>query len=482
MKRWITTVCYLLTLTTAVTAQDWTLDRFPTPIWAQPGEAITVPVNGPPGQSGTLELVGEAGAGTSSAPLLPLGEGRYSATVRPAQSGSYRLLLRVGGATQELGVVQSEAGNKVFTARETVITRQGPDSDFDRLTPLVPGAMVTVDASQGEWYRSKATGAWLDGASGTVAAGTVVKPRLSRIMVDGLANGDAQLSLSTGTVPQAEAVLHQNGPLTLTLADTEHMVFDITKASDVANFLGPITVRPQTAPLAAVVEIGLTQAGTGGYQLEPGTTPGDLVLRVRRPVPKDLSALTVTLDAGHGGPQDPGTVGHGGLPEKVLNLRVTEALARMLEARGATVVMTRTTDSDVAPEDKGASHELQARVDLSVARNAHLFLSLHHNARPDVEEGKVSHGTDIYWYQPVSEPLARALADPIAEAIGEPLRTSRYRSFAVIRQTFSPSVLIEFQYLSNPTLEMNVLDRPDYPEKAAAGVVKGLEAYLRSLP
>jgi N-acetylmuramoyl-L-alanine amidase len=30
-------------------------------------------------------------------------------------------------------------------------------------------------------------------------------------------------------------------------------------------------------------------------------------------------------------------------------------------------------------------------------------------------------------------------------------------------------------------MESNVLTQPDYPEKAAAGVVRGLEAYLRAL-
>jgi N-acetylmuramoyl-L-alanine amidase len=401
--------------------------------------------------------------------------------VAPERDGSYPLRLETNGASVALGTVVVAAGTKTFRAAEAVVTRQGPDSDYERLTPLVAGAQVEVNGQRGDWYRSTATGAWLDGRSGAVEPGWTATPRLTRIAVDALANGDAQLTLSCGTIPEAVATMSGNGLLSLTLAATEDQIFDVTKEASAANFLGAITVRPQT-PVGTVVEVALGPEGIGGYQLDPGNRPGDLVLRVRRPVPKSLKGLIITLDAGHGGPKDPGTVGHGGLPEKVLNLRVTQSLARMLRERGATVIMTRTTDADVATDEKGASHELQARIDLSVAQRAHLFLSLHHNARPSVEEGKISHGTDIYWYQPVSEPLARALAGPIADAIEEPLRTSRFRSFHVIRQTFSPSVLIEFQYLSNPTLEAQVLDRPDYADRAAGGVVKGLEAYLRALP
>lgn len=463
-------ICFLVATAPMAKAQDWKLDRFPVPIWAQPDEMLEVTLTGPPGGTARMSLSG--GLEVSSTPLGA--EGRHLVRLRaPHEPGQYLLLLE--GA--EVGGLEVAPGAMQLTASATMVTRQGPDSDFERLTPLVAGASVPVDGRRGDWYRSTATGAWLDGRSGTLSRDLLPNPRLSRIMIDRLENGDARLTMSLGTIPEVHAYLQGNGPLTLSLPRTEDLLFDITKDAGAADFLGPVTVRPRT-PIGTMVDIALGPEGIGGYQLESGSKPGELVLIVRQPVPQSLRGLIVTLDAGHGGPSDPGTVGHGGLPEKVLNLRVTEALARMLRERGATVIMTRTGDADVAPDEQGASNELQARVDLSVAARANLYISLHHNARPSVEEGKISHGTDIYWYQPFSEPLARALANPVGEAVGEPLRTSRFRSFHVIRQTYSPSVLIEFQYLSNPTLEADVLSRPGYPEKAAAGVVRGLEVYL----
>jgi N-acetylmuramoyl-L-alanine amidase len=54
-----------------------------------------------------------------------------------------------------------------------------------------------------------------------------------------------------------------------------------------------------------------------------------------------------------------------------------------------------------------------------------------------------------------------------------------WRSFHVIRQTSMPSVLLEYNFLSNPTLEDGMLARPDYPRRTARAVRRGLEDFLR---
>ncbi len=475
MRTWLCTIFLLLSLTLNSAAQEWKLYKTPTPLWVQAGESQSLLFSGPEKGSATLSLVGPDGK-AQRIPLTATNPGLYLAVLPPLSEGSYRLSLE--GQTSEVGQLEAKAKVMTFTASETTVTRQGPDSDFERLTPLMPGTKAVVDQRAGDWYRSVHSHLWIDGRTGTLADGVSAIPFLTNAKLDSFPNGDGRLTLSVTSRPQIQA-LHQPAErrLTLTLAGTQDLIFELNKPTGHAAFLDSVSVRPEKDD--TVFEIN---GQIGGYALEPGDKVGDVVVRLRRPTPKAWKDLIITLDAGHGGPKDPGTVGHGGLPEKVLNLRVTEALAIKLRAKGATVVMTRTSDADVASDEQGASNELQARVDLSVAKGAHLFLSLHHNARPSVEEGKITHGTDIYYYHPVSEQFAAALADPIADAISEPLRTSRFRSFHVIRQSFSPSVLIEFQYLSNPTLEKSVLDRPDYANKAAEGVVKGLEAYLRSLP
>lgn len=86
----------------------------------------------------------------------------------------------------------------------------------------------------------------------------------------------------------------------------------------------------------------------------------------------------VVIDPGHGGP-DPGAVGIGGLRETDVVLDVCLQIARLLQARGVQVLMTRTSEVDV---------DLPPRVALANSSGADLFVSVHANAlsmaRPDV--------------------------------------------------------------------------------------------------
>ena len=79
--------------------------------------------------------------------------------------------------------------------------------------------------------------------------------------------------------------------------------------------------------------------------------------------------LKVVIDPGHGG-GDPGAV-YGGVKEKDVNLDISKRVARMLEARGIEVVLTR--DRDVAVE-------LDRRVVIAKRAAPDLFISIHANA------------------------------------------------------------------------------------------------------
>ena len=54
----------------------------------------------------------------------------------------------------------------------------------------------------------------------------------------------------------------------------------------------------------------------------------------------------ITIDPGHGG-SDPGAIGPTGFQEKSATLPIAKYLKSALEARGAKVFLTRTTDADV---------------------------------------------------------------------------------------------------------------------------------------
>lgn len=466
----IFTLFLLLNVTTY--AQEWQLLEPPMPVEGFPGEEFEVRLSGPADADVRLHL-------DSLIDLVESAPGEYRALVAIPGKGSTTLRLSTAQGDIALGEVGVAERGQFFVAGAETPTRQGPDIDLDRRTPLLPGATVAIDGRRGHWYRSVGSGNWFSGKTGERRSGALSPNRLQRILIEDAPNGDALVRLQGLRAPEVQVTESMaSSSLVLRLEDTQASLYDLTRPSGVAPFLGPIDIRPGTHPRRVELELPLQEIS--GFHLEPGQTEGEVVVRLRRPLPRQLKDLIITLDPGHGGPET-GTVGHGGLAEKTINLRVGKALARLLEERGATVVMTRTTDSNVADDPADLAAELQARVDRSIEAGSHLFMSLHHNAKTDPEEGKITHRTDIYWFHPHSQALARFMADPVAKAVGEPDRTSRWRSFHVTRQTHSPAILIEFQYLSNPILERDVLDQPGYPERAARGVVEGLENYLNSL-
>ena len=86
-------------------------------------------------------------------------------------------------------------------------------------------------------------------------------------------------------------------------------------------------------------------------------------------------------------------------------------LRTLLEAAGARVVMTRTTDVPV---------ELGARVRLADSLDADLLVSIHNNALPDGVNPFTNNGTSLYYNHPRSLPLARAIQRELVQRFGVP--------------------------------------------------------------
>jgi N-acetylmuramoyl-L-alanine amidase len=182
-----------------------------------------------------------------------------------------------------------------------------------------------------------------------------------------------------------------------------------------------------------------------------------------------LSGLTIVVDAGH---PPAGANGPTGLYEGDATLPVALALYALLEERGALVVMTRTTRDAV---------DLAMRSVISRRADAHAFVSLHYNAYPDgVNPFTRPNGIEVYFYRPHSEPLARAVQ---SELIGwQPLEDQgiHFRSLAVVRSTWFPSVLAEGGFLMIPEQE-NAMRTPEWQERYARAIADGLENYFRAL-
>lgn len=190
-----------------------------------------------------------------------------------------------------------------------------------------------------------------------------------------------------------------------------------------------------------------------------------------------LAGHSITIDAGHGG-NDSGAIGPTGVTEKSVTLRVALALQKLLTSEGATVYMTRTTDTEVSPKGAAASdiEELQARCDVANRHNSDIFISIH----MDSFTNGAAKGTTGYYYA-LGSKKSRDLADKVRagviDQIGTPSRGTQSCNFYVVKHTDMPATLVEVAFISNPT-EEKLMNSEDGVQKAAQGIADGIADFF----
>ena len=179
-----------------------------------------------------------------------------------------------------------------------------------------------------------------------------------------------------------------------------------------------------------------------------------------------LSGFTVILDAGHGG-RDPGCV-RNGVYEKNVNLSIVMKTKAMLEAQGATVLLTRPDDTFVSLEYRYCFENIHPEA---------VFVSIHCNALKN--NGSIS-GMSAYCYTLGNEKsfdLAACVYSGALYATGAKDRGIKTLSdLKVVYYSTIPSVLIETGYLSS-SAEFPLLTSPEYQDLIAAGITNGILTY-----
>lgn len=236
----------------------------------------------------------------------------------------------------------------------------------------------------------------------------------------------------------------------------------------------PVETKPeeQQTPQDAEQAAQETAADTPGEQpaTESSTDAGIAAIT-------GLAGHSITIDAGHGG-NDSGAIGPTGVTEKSVTLRVALALQKILTSEGATVYMTRTTDTEVSPKGAAASdiEELQARCDVANRHNSDIFISIH----MDSFTNGAAKGTTGYYYA-LGSKKSRDLADKVRagviDQIGTPSRGTQSCNFYVVKHTDMPATLVEVAFISNPT-EEKLMNSEDGVQKAAQGIADGIADFF----
>lgn len=190
-----------------------------------------------------------------------------------------------------------------------------------------------------------------------------------------------------------------------------------------------------------------------------------------------VAAKVIVVDPGHGG-VDPGAVGPGGTLEKDLTLAVGKKLQRILAEAGATVILTRETDTDLGTPGKSLAErkreDLAKRVALAREVGADLYLSIQVNSF-----GTRWRGAQVFYHprSRKSKELAEAVQKECQCILRNTTREAQALDSFVLRNLEIPAVMVEIGFLSNAE-EEKLLNDPRYQEKLAFALYAGVVKYL----
>ena len=193
---------------------------------------------------------------------------------------------------------------------------------------------------------------------------------------------------------------------------------------------------------------------------------------------------TIFLDPGHGG-RDSGAFYYN-VAEKDLNMQIYRKLRSKLEELGYKVLTSHDSDIDV--------DFVTERSRMVNKTNSDIFISIHFNATGNTyskasgiqtysysDEPDYPSKINKYWHNhpdrmSESKRLATAIHSSLLAETGAKDAGLLESSYAVLRETAKPAVLLELGYMDNFSENQQIRDS-HYQDKLVAGIVKGIQKY-----
>jgi N-acetylmuramoyl-L-alanine amidase len=222
-------------------------------------------------------------------------------------------------------------------------------------------------------------------------------------------------------------------------------------------------------------------------------------------------AFVAVIDPGHGGEQD-GARSPDGDKEKDLTLDIALRISKRLKKMGGKVILTRTGDISVPLVNRAA---------IATALRADLFVSVHLNSMPTVEQRRRTQGIETYFLsadatdsrasavaarenadrlagEPEPDPndavagiltslenaaalkdssrLAYAIHEKLVSTLGAEDHGVKQAPFYVLAGARMPAVLLEVGFISNEAEAVKLRTRA-YKDKIADAVAEGIAAF-----
>jgi N-acetylmuramoyl-L-alanine amidase len=442
----------------------------------------------------------------------------------PASLGIPQFQLTMNGQTttqQGSGNISILSPVKLQIAEVTStegVARTGPSTDFSRLTPLPKGTRATITGREGVWVRLD-YGAWLKAAEVRIIEGAVPPKSIIRSVrarkVEGateivfplqvpvpvsVQQGDRTFTLTLyNTTAQTDTIKLDDDPLisrldwqqvapgqlqyTFNLKSLQQWGYNlryegtslilsmrhppaITSRLTNPNSSIPINARTELVSVIEDIQPSASLSSKYKYQIhgEIIDSTGKVISSSRTP----LAGIKIVLDPGHGGPEDSGSVGPTGYPEKAVALVVSKLVRDQLVAKGATVYLTREEDKDLG---------LQERVDMIEKLQPNISISIHYNALPDQGDAEKTQGVGAFWYNTQAHSLAMFLHNYLVQELKRPSYGVFWNNLALTRPHTTPAILLELGFMINP-VEFEWVSNPQEQQKLSVALADGITQWF----
>ncbi|NOU04600.1 MAG: N-acetylmuramoyl-L-alanine amidase, partial [Hyphomicrobiaceae bacterium] len=297
------------------------------------------------------------------------------------------------------------------------------------------------------------------------------------------------------------------------------IVVDLSGPASVTDNRAAVARAPGAAQLVLLLNPTSAANFTASVNRPPPLAPATPESTWQPSIKKsENSKPVIVIDPGHGG-IDGGAVGANNVVEKELVLAVARQLRQHLQGAGRyDVRMTRTADNFIS---------LDQRLQFSKTADAALFVSIHADSVADANVARTAHGATVYTLaETASNRAAQRLADKenaadarvgvVTDQASETAQISsilndllhretqnfsmqfkklivdrlgrerllardpaRAAAFKVLRQSNTPSVLIELGFITNAE-EVQAMQTAAWQQKVAGALSTAIDAYFDS--